>query len=72
MSGSDQGDAMKAVDEAFSDGVKHLFGVLVQGLIVDSNRDELTERFKRGLAHYCDAHGKATAAVIDYFAGLRP
>jgi hypothetical protein len=68
----DRDRALKAVDAAFEDGVGRTFAVLVQGLIVDANRDELTARFARGFAHHCDAHDKATAVVNDYFNGVKP
>lgn len=64
----DRDIALKAVDKAFTEGLKHTYGVLVQGLIVGSNRDELTQRFQRGLAHHCAGHAEAVAAVVDYFA----
>jgi hypothetical protein len=68
----DRAKAMAAIDAAFNDGITRTFAVLVQGLIVDGNRDELTARFARGFAHHCDAHDKATAVVNDYFNGVKP
>ena len=57
-------DAQKAIDEAFADGLKHLFGVLVQGLQEAETREGPAEsRFIAGLA----AHAKASAAIDKIF-----
>lgn len=64
-------DAVKAVDDAFADGVKHLYAIFVQGLTAGEAADTLCERFRKGLALQCDAHGKTTALVADYFAGFK-
>lgn len=69
---ADRADALKAVDEAFTEGVKHLYAVFVQGLIGGEPSDGLKRHFTNGLAHHCDTHGKTTAAVIDYFQGEKP
>jgi hypothetical protein len=65
-------DAIKAVDDAFVDGVKRLYAVFVQGLSTGEKPTVLGERFRRGLAVECDAHGKTTAIVEDYFKCSRP
>lgn len=64
-------DALKAVDEAFSEGVKHLYTVLVQGIADDKPRESVL-RFKNGLDLHCDAHRKAMAAIGIYFEELKP
>lgn len=66
-------DAIQAVDDAFADGVKHLYDVFVQGLEAGEPKPAvLAEHFRNGLAFHCDAHGKTTAIVNDYFKGFKP
>jgi hypothetical protein len=70
---ADRADAIKAIDDAFNEGVKHLYAVFVQGLVAGTPAPaELAQHFTNGLAFQCDAHGKSTAAVIDYFQGVKP
>jgi hypothetical protein len=66
---ADRAGALKAVDDAFRDGVEHLYEIFVQGLETGMSPAELIQHFRAGLAHRCNAHGKTTAAVIDYFQG---
>lgn len=66
---ADRAGALKAVDDAFRDGVEHLYEIFVQGLETGSQPVDLIQHFRAGLAHRCNAHGKTTAAVIDYFQG---
>jgi hypothetical protein len=65
-------DAIKAVDGAFDDGIRHLYSIFEQGLVTGQPLSELTEHFLKGLAFHCDAHGKTTAIVNDYFKGFKP
>jgi hypothetical protein len=69
---ADRADAIKAVDEAFTDNVKHLYAVFVLGLDDEEPSATLAERFKKGLAIACDAHGKTTAIIENYFRGYKP
>jgi exonuclease VII small subunit len=65
-------DAIKAVDEAFNDGVKHLYETFVT--LLETKQlplDQMSEHFRSGLAYHCDAHAKTTALVIDYFQGFK-
>jgi hypothetical protein len=67
-----EGAALKAVDEAFAEGVRKMFAIFVQGLEADKpDVAGLSTRFRRGLAFHCDAHGKTTAIVADYFRGFK-
>jgi hypothetical protein len=67
---ADRAGALKAIDDAFRDGVEHLYEIFVQGLETGTpSQAELIQHFRAGLAHRCNAHGKTTAAVIDYFQG---
>lgn len=70
---ADRDTALKALDDAFADGVKRLFSVFLQGLEDPSaTQAELMGRFKRGLAYHCDAYGKTKAIVETYFGASRP
>jgi hypothetical protein len=60
-------DALKAIDCAFDDGVKHLYDVFLQGLVTGTDAATLAERFHKGLAFHNEAHGKTKAIVEDYF-----
>jgi hypothetical protein len=60
-------DTLKAVDDAFVDGVKRLYEVFVEGLEIGTPPQQLGERFKRGLAFHTDSHGKTAAIVEDFF-----
>lgn len=62
-----QADTLKAVDDAFAQGIDQIYSVFVQGLVGGEPAAVLGERFGRGLAFHCDAHAKTTAIVIDYF-----
>lgn len=65
-------DAVKAVDDAFNEGVKHLYEIFVT--LLETKQlplAQMTENFRNGLAFHCDAHAKTTAIVIDYFAGFK-
>lgn len=65
-------DAIKAVDDAFADGVKHLYSIFVTGLETgDPPLPVLTRHFTDGLAFHCDAHAKTTALIENYFAGFK-
>jgi hypothetical protein len=63
-------DTLKSIDEAFADGVKHIYFVFVQGFSSGEPLNGLCERFGKGLASHCDAHGKTTAIVENYFKGF--
>lgn len=70
---SHRAEALKAVDEAFADGVKHLYVIFELGLLTGKPPlEELTEHFMGGLARHCDAHNKTIAAVIKYFQEIKP
>jgi hypothetical protein len=60
-------DAIKAVDDAFAESVKHLYDLLAQGLISGEPEDKLADRFRKGLAFHGDARVKATAIIEEYF-----
>lgn len=65
--------ALKAVDDAFDDGIRHLHSIFVTGLETGQPPlTELTEHFRKGLAFHCDAHGKTTTIVENYFQGYKP
>jgi hypothetical protein len=65
-------DALKAVNEAFADGVKHLYSVFVTMLETRQlPLTQMTENFRAGLAFHCDAHGKTTAIVENYFSSFK-
>lgn len=65
-----EADALKAVDEAFADGVKKLFGVLVTNAIDGSTTAErAADRFSVGFAIHCHVHQAATAIVERHFNG---
>lgn len=64
-------EALKAVDNAFDAGVARCYDIVVQGLESDTPIDVLAARFRRGLAFHCDAHGKTTAVIEDYFKGYK-
>jgi hypothetical protein len=58
-------DAQKAIDEAFADGLKHLFAVLVSNLqLKDANA---VAQFRRGVAFHDDAHSAASGVVETIF-----
>jgi hypothetical protein len=50
---------IEALDEAFTEQMKRLFGVLAS----DTNIAEAAPRFTRGFALACAAHEKAAAAI---------
>lgn len=65
-------DAIKAIDGAFDDGVRHLYSVFVTLLETKQETlEQMTENFRNGLAFHCDAHAKTTAIVMDYFEGFK-
>jgi hypothetical protein len=59
-------DAQKAIDEAFADGLKHLFSVLVQNLESDARKDAVS-MFLKGMSFHDEAHAKASAAIDKIF-----
>lgn len=65
-------DAAKAVDDAFADGVKHLYDIFVEGIEIGTPLTTLAERFRKGLAFHRCAHSETAAVVEDYFKGLKP
>jgi hypothetical protein len=67
----DRDKAIAAVDRAFEDGIAHCYDVFVEGLEIGTPAETLAGRFRRGLAFHCDAHGKLTAVVEDYFKGFK-
>jgi hypothetical protein len=60
---------LRAIDEAFVDGVKHLYGPLVSGLETNQPPDDLIAKFRSALGFHCDAHAKAKAVIDRYFTG---
>lgn len=65
-------ETLKAVDAAFAAGVAHCYDIVVEGLELGTPIETLATRFRKGLAFHCDAHGKTTAVVEDYFRGFKP
>jgi hypothetical protein len=63
--------ALEAVDHAFDDGIARCYDIFVEGLEIGTPVETLAARFRRGLAFHCDAHGKLTAVVEDYFKGVK-
>jgi hypothetical protein len=59
-------DAQKAIDEAFAEGLKHLFVVLVQNLQGEARRDA-ENHFMAGIAFHDEAHAKASTAIDRIF-----
>lgn len=60
--------ALEAVDEAFADGIKRLFAMLVTSLTTDEHHpDEALNRFTHGVAAHDDAHSRASSAVEKIF-----
>lgn len=65
-----RGEAQRAIDEAFADGLKKLYGVLVQGLTSDAgtiNHSEAVKRFAAGVAVNDEAHARASETVEKIF-----
>lgn len=63
----DRKQAQQAVDDAMADGIKKLFGVLVQALMADGGHEDALKRFETGLHVHDEAHSKASAAVERIF-----
>lgn len=62
--------AQRAIDDAFADGVKRLYAVLVEGLIdPQPAMGEIAGRFKRGLANHAEAHARASAIIETFYGG---
>lgn len=67
-----KGDRMKrqqvhdALDAAFADGVKLLFGVLVQG-VISGDTEGAQGRFEKGISFHDDAYARASAAIDKIF-----
>lgn len=59
-------DAQQAIDEAFADGLKRMFGVLVDDLISQKQEDAVKE-FTRGVSFHDEAHAKASAVIEQIF-----
>lgn len=59
--------AQSAIDEAFTDGLKMLFGVMVSNLGLAQTRDDALIRFERGVSIHDDAHSKASVAIDRIF-----
>lgn len=59
-------EAQKAIDEAFADGLKRMFAVLVNGL-EEGEPTRAMKNFTNGLAIHDDAHSKASAAIDKIF-----
>lgn len=72
MSVVDRDQAIKAVDAAFDTSVNRLFEIFIEGLEIGTPAETLGDRFRRGLAFACDAHGKTTAILENYFSGFKP
>jgi len=58
---SDRKQMIEALDEAFTEQMKRLFGVLAK--FSDTNIAEAAPRFTRGFALACAAYEKAAAAI---------
>ncbi len=56
--------AQAAIDEAFADGLKNLFSVLVRA---DSSDADAIGRFENGVAEHRNAHAVASAVVVRNF-----
>jgi hypothetical protein len=63
---------LEAIDRAYDRAIEHLYDVYAAGLIRGEPHAELGRLLAAGVAHHCDAHGKATAAIINYFKGGKP
>lgn len=59
-------DAMRAIDDAFADGLKKMFAVLVDGLI-EGETSKAIKAFTGGLSFHDEAHAKASAAIEQIF-----
>jgi hypothetical protein len=59
--------AEDAIDAAFDDGIKRLFGVLVLNLTADAGHEEAVKRFASGVGILDEAHAKASEAVERIF-----
>lgn len=59
--------AQQAIDEAFADGLKHLFGVAVSSLISGDAEVEVAGRFAAGIQKHDSAHALATAEIEKIF-----
>ena len=59
--------AIKAIDDAFADGVKHLYDVFVQGLICGDTLKVLSDRFEKGITAHGEAYEDVIAIVENHF-----
>lgn len=59
--------AEAAIEASFDDGIKKLFGVLVQNLTAEAGHDEAVKRFSAGVGILDEAHSKAIVAVERIF-----
>lgn len=59
--------AIAALDEAFADGVKRLFGLLVQRLEGGEDHSSVLTAFQVGVTFHSEAYALAKAAVETIF-----
>ncbi len=59
-------EAQKAIDEAFTDGLKNLFSMLERNLLQQGETTAVSE-FERGVAKYDQAHTIATSVIEKVF-----
>lgn len=60
--------ALKAVDDAFADGVKHLYTVLLAAALSPQFiPDEAKKRFEFGLSSHVAVHALASATIEAHF-----
>lgn len=58
-------DALKALDDAFADGVKQLYSVLRANVI--SGTPDSAGKFEKGIASHIETHVIASASVTKIF-----